>query len=169
MENTVFTGRFLRVTTEQVAGETIERAHVRNGVSVIPLLSDGRILCIEEHDAVQRRVRTKLVSGWLNDGEDAGACAMRELREEVGLHARRLHPYLTAYSEGAVVKAQYYFIARELTEVGAHPEPDEKIIRTVDYSLAELRSLVLAEKFGSGSTAFALLKFCTEHEAEPAG
>lgn len=168
MEKTMFRGHFLRVTTEKVAEQTLERVYVRNGVSVIPVLPDGRIRCIEEEYAVQRRVRTKLVSGWLNDGEDPAACARRELQEEAGLCAGRIQHYLTAYAEGAVVKAQYYFIARELTGVGAHPEPNEIIIRTVDVSLDELQKAVLAETFGSGSTAFALLKFCTEYGEDPA-
>ena len=164
METTQFHGKFLRATTEVVGGQTIERVYVRNGVSVIPVLADGRIRFIEEEDPAQRRVRTKLVSGWLEDGEEPSQRAAKELAEEIGLQAGTLRLCLTACDEGAVIKTQFYFIARELTEVGSRPEPNERIIQTVDLSLAEVQKLVLAGKFGPGSTAFTLLKFCTEYE-----
>lgn len=164
MEETLYEGRYLRVTTERRDNHEIERVYVRDGVSIIPLVSaDGgyRIRCIREFDPVQQAVRTKLVSGWMEDGESPLACAQRELYEELGLHAREWHAYHTATFEGAVVKKQYFFIAviSDLPVGGARPEPGEQILGCLDFTREGLREAVLRGDFGSTETAYVLLQY----------
>lgn len=158
METTQFAGRFVRATTELVGGRTIERVHVRDGVSVIVRPSPGYLRCIREYDAAQSRMRMKLVSGWLEEKEDPLARAQRELREELGLEAREWTLFHEARMEGAVLKNQHFFYAAELERVGAEPEAGENIT-PVDLELGDLAGQIFEGSFGSTETAFVLLKF----------
>jgi len=159
MEKDVFAGKYTRVTLEERDGHTFERVYLRNGVCVIPITADGNIRCIREKSWNTGVVRTKLVSGYINPGEEPIACAVRELNEETGMFAGAWELYHCADSEeGTVQKSQYYFVAHSLVRGMAHPDSDEKIIEVVDLSYAEVRDLALRGEFGSGSTAFVLLK-----------
>lgn len=155
----VFRGNFLRVTIEQREGRTYERVYVRNGISVIPVTSEGNLRFIREIDWDTQQTRIKLVSGYIHDNEDPLMCAQRELAEEVGLTAEQWKPLHTSKSEEATVqKAQHFFMARGLQEGAAHPEADERIEGYIDLTPQEVRERALGEEFGSGATAFALLK-----------
>lgn len=154
---TRFAGRFIRVTTEQQRDRIIERAYVRDGVSVIPWAS-GHIRCIREFDPAQNRERIKLVSGWLEDGEDPLNCAQRELAEELGIQAAKWMLLHAATMEGAVVKTQYFYVASELAPIDRPASPVEHVT-PFDLSLGAVRTHARDGSFGWSETAFALLRF----------
>lgn len=159
MENTVFSGSFLRVTVEESAGQRYERAYVRDGVCVVVLTDDGQIRFVREYNFMLKTTQTKLVSGYLEDGEDPLTCAKRELSEELGLSAAQWDLFLVSRSEeNTVLKTQYIFKARELSQGQAHPEQGESILGYEDVPLLEVRSRALAGDFGTTATAYALLK-----------
>lgn len=160
MEHEVFTGKYLRVTTTGQDEHTYERVYVRPGISVIPLMDDGKIRCAREYDWSQQVVvRIKLVSGYIRDDEEPLACAQRELGEEIGLQAQYWELFLRSTNEeGTVQKIQYYYLARNLRQGQTHPDADERIVGVVDLTLQEVRERALRGEFGTTGTAFALLK-----------
>jgi ADP-ribose pyrophosphatase len=164
-ERTVFTGKYVvAVTLEERNGRTYERVRIRDGVSVILITDEGKIRCIEEIDWNTGSKKWKLVSGYCEDGEAPITCAQRELKEEIGLTANNWQFYYEATSEEPTVrKTQSYFVARGLRQGQAHPDTDEQIKGTRDFSLEEIRGMVFGGKFGSGSTAFVLWKFVDEY------
>jgi ADP-ribose pyrophosphatase len=158
-EKKVFDGEYVQVTLEERGVHTYERVYLRPGITVIPVTADKRIRCIKEKNWNTGVTRTKLVSGYIDPGEDPLACAKRELSEEIGVTAESWTLYLCAESEeGTVQKKQYYFVAKNLVAGQAHPNSDEQIEGFVDLSFHEVYEAVRAGAFGTGSTAFVLLK-----------
>lgn len=159
MEKEVFAGKYVRVTLEARGVHVYERVYLRPGISVIPITPDDHILCVKEKDWNTGVTRTKLVSGYVNPGEEPMDCAKRELAEEIGVTAKRWTLLLCTNSEEATVqKSQHYFVAKGLIIGQGHQDSDEEIFGLVKLSFEEVRQAVCAGEFGSGSTAFVLLK-----------
>ncbi len=104
----VYDGAFLKLKRDTVRlpdGRQTTREYVTHpgAVMVIPLFDDGRVLMESQFRYPVGRVMIEFPAGKRDSGEDALACAKRELREETGYSARdylfltRIHP-LIAYS-----------------------------------------------------------------------
>lgn len=110
----VYRGKYLHVTTEKKENVTYERVYVRNGVSVIPVTSDGKIRLIKEGDWDSGNVKIKPVSGYIHDGEDALLCARRELEEEMGMTAGQWDVFSVSKSENPSVQhTQMFYVVQE--------------------------------------------------------
>ncbi len=159
-----FRGNYvLRVTTQEDEGKTYEQVEMRSGVTVIPINASGHITAILEYDWYLKEDRIKLVTAYVNDDETPLECAKRELAEETGISAKTWTEYLVSSNEeGAVVKLQTYFIARNLERGKPHPDPDEKIIEIDAISPQDILEQVLGGMFGTTGTAFVLLKLAHE-------
>ena len=81
MENTVWQGKFLRMTTETIGEITWERAYLPDGVVIFPVTAEGKILVIRERRAHENPpVRLKPVTGMLDAGSTPEDNAQRELQ-----------------------------------------------------------------------------------------
>ncbi len=85
-------GGFLQVRRDDVrlpdGGQATREYVVHPGaVAIVPLLDDGRILLERQFRHPVGRVLLEIPAGKLDPGEDALACARRELREETGCEA----------------------------------------------------------------------------------
>ena len=94
---TVFDGRLfdLRLDTLRMAeGHTFRREMIYHpgAVCMIPVDSDGRLLLVEQYRHGPRARLLEIPAGTLEPGEDPGDTAARELREEVGMRAKRVEP-----------------------------------------------------------------------------
>ncbi len=165
----LFKGRYLRLTIEKKPSAdgktevTLERVFCRNGISVIAVPKPGFIRLIHEKDWNTEKMRTKLVSAYREDGEEALACAKRELEEELGLVAGSWQHFSTAKTEGAMFKEQDFFIASDLSQGEAKPDANEEIRGHIDWSHAEVKAKVLEGFFGNHENAFAMLKYVLEN------
>lgn len=158
----VFSGRYLTLTTERKGDVTFERCYQRNGVSVIVVPESGTVRLISETDWRDDKRKTKVVSAYREDGEDALDCAKRELVEEMGFVAENWELYHVSQSDGAIIKSQHIFLASGLTEVEARPDAEEEIHGWADFTHEEVRDMALSLTFGTHENAFALLKFVSE-------
>lgn len=107
--------------------KTFEKLKRPDTVVVIPILSDGKIILIEEEQP-GKSMRTGMVSGRLEHAEDPQDGARRELREESGYEARSLTLWTACSPVSKIEWTIYFFIAKGITCVG-NPELDggEKI------------------------------------------
>lgn len=161
-EVTQFEGRYiLRVTTEETEENGVprcyERAYFREGAIVIPITREGKIRFIREKPWASEVIKTKLVTGYVDDGETPLEAAKRELREETGLTADEWIPILRAEKSGAINKVRNFFVAKHLREGTANPEVSENIFGTMDLPPREVRRLALLGEFGTSESAFVLL------------
>ncbi|WP_160573561.1 NUDIX domain-containing protein [Actinomadura physcomitrii] len=99
-----------------------------DGVTILPIAADGRVFLVREYKYGLGGPSIELVSGGLDDGEAPVAAARRELAEELGLTAREWIDCGHVDPFTAIVRCRnHLFIARDLTEGEAAPEPTEHI------------------------------------------
>lgn len=158
--NEVYRGKFIRVTeTDGPNGQIFEKATFRDGISVIIVLHPGKLRFIRENDPVREQDRVKLVSGYIEDGEEPLECARRELQQEAGITANTLELLHCYQAKGAIQKNQYFFVASGVRVGVAAPDENEMIYGHVDMTYEEAQRRALAGEFGNSESAYAILKF----------
>jgi len=95
-------------------------------VLVVAQLDGGQLVFVRQFRYPVGRALLELPAGRIDPGEDPEACARRELREETGFEARRWQRLGTidpcvGYSNERIE----IFLARDLTALGAQPDPEE--------------------------------------------
>ena len=66
-------------------------------IAIVARTPDGRIPIVRQYRPALEQFTWELPAGMVDDGEDAATCCRRELKEETGLEAARVHP-LGTYS-----------------------------------------------------------------------
>lgn len=120
--------------------ETIEHP---GAVVVLPILPDGKIVCVSQYRHSIRSSILELPAGTLEDGEAPIVCAGREIMEEIGMGARELVSLGTLFpAPGFCTEVQYLFVARDLYESPLDPDEDEQIV-TVPMSVVDVERAIL--------------------------
>ncbi|HMC14649.1 MAG TPA: NUDIX hydrolase [Albitalea sp.] len=155
----VFRGHFLDVRSDRVrlpnGGEAGREYIVHPGaVMVVPLLDDGRLVVERQYRYPLARVMLEFPAGKIDAGESPAACAVRELAEETGYHAREwahagvLHNAIAYSNEGIHV-----YFARGLVAGQAALDPGEFL----DVSSATLEELLALARSGELTDAKTLI------------
>lgn len=162
MEEDKYHGNYvLRVTEEQRDGHVYERAYIRPGVTVFPIIDSDHIRFINEISWDDGQTYLKPVTGYIEDDESPEVCATRELREELGLHTNHWQLVDQYQSDEATVKKVQYFFAAFFMEnprIEPNPESGEQIEDYVDLHIAAIRRMIMNGEFGTTPTALVLLK-----------
>ena len=122
--------RGVRDTIQNDAGKTFVHETIEHpgAVVVLPILDDGRIVCISQYRHSIRRDFLELPAGTLEKGEDPATCAGREIQEEIGIAAKEIVSLGTIYpAPGFCNEVQHLFLARGLYDSPAQPDEDEQI------------------------------------------
>ncbi len=86
-------------------------------VAVLPIDKDGNIILIEQWRRSVNRILIEIPAGLFDPGEDAAACAQRELQEEIGYRAKKLTPMGGVFvAPGLSSEYVHLFVATELEE-----------------------------------------------------
>lgn len=132
--------------------------HIKPGVCVLALDADSRVHLTEEFHYAVARVTLEAVSGGIEPGETPLDTARRELREELGIAARRwtdlgvVDPFTAN-----VVSPTVLFLAEDLTFVKPGPEGTERIQRRT-MTLDEAIRMLSQGNITHGPTCVALLR-----------
>jgi ADP-ribose pyrophosphatase len=124
-------GHFLHVVRETVRlpdGGSATREYVLHpgAVAIVPLLDDGRLVLERQYRHPTGKVMIEIPAGKLDPGEDALACAQRELLEETGYVAREWAFAFTTYPTVAYSdEAIGIWFARGLEHRGARLDEGE--------------------------------------------
>jgi 8-oxo-dGTP pyrophosphatase MutT (NUDIX family) len=141
MEKEVYRGQIVKVTEESIDGILWERVYLPDGVIVLPVTDDGKILLVKEKRPHENPpVRIKPVSGILeSDKGSAEENAQREMQEEIGFRATTLETLLVQKGSGTVNSTQYYFVARGLIPSKLpNPDGEHTIIEIQAYTPEEI-------------------------------
>ena len=155
----VFRGHFLDVRSDRVRlpnGAEAGREYIVHpgAVMVVPLLDDGRLVVERQYRHPLARVMLEFPAGKIDTGESPAACAVRELAEETGYHAREwahagvLHNAIAYSNEGIHV-----YFARGLVAGQAALDPGEFL----DVSSATLEELLALARSGELTDAKTLI------------
>ncbi len=155
------TGRFTVVRKSRVdsAGVAYQREVIQHpgAVVLLPVLDDGRICLIRNYRiAVDSRL-IELPAGTLEVGEDPAVAAARELTEETGYTAGKLHA-VTAFwmSPGILSERMHLFVARGLTS-GAMDLQEGEEIEPLLASWPEVLQLMQSGQISDAKSLAALL------------
>lgn len=154
VEQWVFGDKF---TVSQLLIETSDNQQVdfymRSGndfAVVIPILDDGRIVMVEQPRIGIEKQSLEFPMGSVAGETDGAAIAATELREETGYSAGTLDHVTSLYpSPGWSMQRAHFFIARDLQEGKAEPEPTE-------YITVKIMSVAEVEKAIKDGTIFSL-------------
>jgi ADP-ribose pyrophosphatase len=125
--------------------------------AIVALDGDDVVLARQPRFAIDRIV-LEVVKGGAAAGETALVCAQRELREEVGLIARRWDAMGIAYEIPSIVEEPVHlFLAREVVPANGTPE-DVETIEAVRMPLGRALDAVANGDISDAVTALALFR-----------
>lgn len=129
-------------------------------VVILPILADEaageKIVMIRQMRHAVGEMMLELPAGTLEQGEDAAACAARELEEETGYRAGSIDPLLDFYtSPGVMSERMSVFVAGDLTHVGQNLDDTEEI-DVCCMPLGDVADLLIKGRLRDGKTIAAL-------------
>lgn len=157
----VYEGRIvnLRVDTVRLAsGRVTTREIVEHGgsVAIVALNEEDNVLLVNQFRAAVGRALLEIPAGTLEAGEDAEACALRELREETGYvagHMEEIHVFYT--SPGFCDERIWLYVATGLRPGAQDVETDESI-EVVKLPLNRALKMVGSGEICDGKTILGL-------------
>jgi ADP-ribose pyrophosphatase len=157
----IHTGRVITVSTERLRyanGREYDIDFVRHpGAAAVVALDDaGRICVVRQYRHGIEDFMWEIPAGKLDAGEEPQVCAVRELREETGVAARRWTPlgrYVPA--AGIFTEIIHLYLARELSIGAPSPDADEEL-ELQWLPLSDAMQQVLQGGWNDGKTALAL-------------
>lgn len=121
----------VRVDTVELAdGRRSQREVVEHGqaVAIVPVLDNGRIVMVRQYRLPVGRVMVELPAGSLDPEETPESAAQRELQEETGYRAERLHRLGGFYvAPGYCTEYIHVYAAFGLSESRLAADEDEVI------------------------------------------
>jgi len=135
--------------TVDFGGGRVELYHAIDQADYIAILAvtpDFRIPIVRQYRPALERFTCELPAGMVNPGESPAATCARELLEETGLRARRVHALgIHAADSARLGNAIHSFLVEtESAEAAAAPEPG---IEVEFVSFENLRTLILTGEF----------------------
>lgn len=142
-----YDGHFLKVSRDRIRlpdGSESKREFIRHpgAVVILPLLADGRVLLERQYRYPNDRVFIEFPAGKIDPGEEALACAKRELEEETGYTATEWNFVCTIHNAIAYSDEHLeIFLARGLTAGEAKLDEGE-FIELFTATIPELLEMV---------------------------
>jgi ADP-ribose pyrophosphatase len=126
-------------------------------VGMLPFVDPDRVMLVGQWRYLAGRPTWEMPTGAMHGGEAAEEAAQRELAEECGVHAGRLHQ-LTAYSTSKSVldETANLFLAFDLSPAEAEPDATELLtLRTMPFE--EALALTLSGEIVDGMSIISIL------------
>ncbi|HEV3468172.1 MAG TPA: NUDIX hydrolase [Pyrinomonadaceae bacterium] len=157
----IYAGRIIEVVVDTVreGGRTYVREVVRHngGAGVVACFDDGTVALVSQYRHPTGRYVLELPAGRLEAGEGPGACAARELEEELGVVAARMELISEFYTTpGFCSERLWVFLATGLTETARRHEEDE-IIEVTRLPFARALEMVASGEVEDAKTIIGLL------------
>jgi ADP-ribose pyrophosphatase len=104
-------------------------------VLILPILSDGRVVMIQNYRFAAGKELLELPAGTLEPGEVPSECAKRELEEETGYVAGHIQPITEFFTTpGFTDEYMYVFLATALTPTAQQLDDTEQIrVEIMDF------------------------------------
>lgn len=128
-----------------------------DSVTILPVDAEGNIYFVNQHRIGSEGELLELPAGVLDDGEEPLTSAKREIREEIGLAAKKFRELGSFYlAPGYTDEYMTVYLATELYESPLDPDDDE-FLDVVILPTKEVYRMALAGEFKDGKTLAALM------------
>ena len=153
---TVYDGSIFAVVHEHWPNGEYDVVRHRGAAAVVPVTPDGDVLLVQQLRPAIRQKLVEIPAGLLDAaGEDALACAARELFEETGYRHESIELIGGIYtSAGDSDEYIHLFWARTFAEPEALPEEGMQLVRE---PFAEMAAAARAGRVRDAKTALALV------------
>ncbi|WP_448523724.1 NUDIX domain-containing protein [Pseudothermotoga sp.] len=153
----VFAGRIITVKVDRVLLKN-DRTSFREvvlhpgAVAVLPIFENGDVVLVKQFRYPIKEVLIEVPAGKLDQGEDPKECALRELREETGIRAEKLHCVGFIYtSPGFSNEKIHLYIAEQLSQSEQQLDFDE-IVETIRLPLKDAFKMCMEGKITDAKT-----------------
>ena len=157
---TVFEGKILTVRVDEVEASDGHRAtrevvEHRGAVGVVAV-HDGDLVLVRQYRHATGEDLLEIPAGKLEEGEDPGATAARELIEEVQLRAKRLEHWTTFYTTPGFTNERFHLYFSDDLEPAAGDTEDGEVLVVERHPLTELRTLLTSDAIRDAKTLLGL-------------
>lgn len=160
----LYDGRILQLYNDRVLlpdGTTADREYVHHsgGSSVLAVDADRNVYLVEQYRYPYRQTTLEIPAGKVNQGESAVCCAVRELKEEVGLKAVKLRDMGLIYPTPAYTdEPLHIFLAQEF-ETGKSCLDDHEFLNVKIVPLTDALQMIDRNEIRDAKTVTALTRF----------
>jgi ADP-ribose pyrophosphatase len=157
----VHSGRVIQVSTERLRyanGREYDIDFVRHpgAAAVVAVDDSGRVCLVRQYRHGVEDFLWEIPAGKLDSGEPPQVCAVRELREETGVEARRWTSLgLFIPAPGIFSEIIHLYLARDLRVGAATPDADEEL-ELKWLPIKDAVDLILRGEWNDGKTALGL-------------
>jgi ADP-ribose pyrophosphatase len=166
----VYRGKFFEISRDQVelpGGKIADLEILRHpGASaVVPLHPDGSVTLIRQYRHAADGYILEVPAGKLDAGESPETCALREVIEEAGVRAGRLHPLGWIFTTPGFTDEKIHLFAATGLAPAAQSLDDDEVIEVVRMPLAEALRLAATGGIRDGKSLCCLYRTAQELEA----
>lgn len=129
-----------------------------NAVWIVPVHEDGTTVLVRQWRHSWGASAWEVPAGTMEPGEDALACAQRELVEEAGLMAEEWTPLGVTHGTALGTGRQYLFLARRLSRVQRMPESYERDMIVRELPIREALDAALRGEIDHATSVAALCR-----------
>lgn len=163
-QNMIYKGRILTLYNDEVIladGSESKREYVHHngGSSVLAVDKEGYVYLVEQFRYPYRETLLEIPAGKVEEGESAYDCALRELREEVGLQAKSLVEWGLIYpSPGYTDEPLHIFMAEDF-EVGENSLDEHELLNVKKIPLEDALEMIKSNTIRDSKTVVAILRY----------
>lgn len=163
-KNLIYDGRILQLYNDEITlpnGKEAKREYVNHsgGSGILAVDKDELCYFVEQFRYPYGKMLLEIPAGKLNQGEDRKLCAIRELKEEVGMTSTCIVDLGVIYPTPAYTNEPLsIFLATELTK-GDNNLDDGEFLNVVVLPFEKALEMVMNNEIFDSKTIIAILKY----------
>jgi len=168
----LYEGRIVNLRRDTVRlddGTVTKREIVEHGeaVAIVPIDGEGQVLLVRQYRKPIEQELLEIPAGGVDPGEDATACAERELQEETGYRAGKLQRLGGFFSSpGFTSEYLHVYLATDLVPGRLSADEDEAI-ELVRLPVAQVLAMIASGEICDAKTIIGLLLIKPDRSSRP--